>query len=369
MRDPYEVLGVSPEATADEIKSAYRRLARRYHPDVNPGDHEAEEKFKDIGQAYSVLSDPEKRARFDKFGVVEEQPQATHFEGGFQDLFDMFFGGATAGAQGRRRNERDGDDVRADVAVSLGEVISGVEKEVSYGFFARCAECGGNGSEGGAPPERCTKCGGQGVINTVRQTFIGAMRTAVTCGACGGAGVVITKPCKSCGGQGLTVKEAKTRVRIPPGVADGLTVHIPGAGSEGLGRGRSGDLYVVLHVEADSRFERRGQNLITSINLTFAQAALGDEVTVEGVDSDYDVEIPRGTQPGSVLKIEGAGLPPLHGGRRGDLLLEVGVEVPGNLSEAEESLIRQLAELRGEPSPKGPSGGLLGGLFGKGKKK
>lgn len=367
MRDPYEVLGVSSDATQDDIKSAYRRLARRYHPDVNPGDHEAEEKFKDIGQAYAVLSDPEKRARFDRFGTVEEQPQV-HFEGGFQDLFDMFFGGAEAG-RGRNRSERDGDDMRSDIEITLGEVVVGVEKTISYGRHVRCRECGGTGSEGGSPPERCAKCNGQGVMHQLRQTFIGTVRTSVTCATCGGSGTVIKNACRNCRGQGLQVEESSTSVRIPPGVTDGLTVHVPGKGSEGTGRGRTGDLYVVLHVVADPRFERSGMNLLTGVNLTFAQASLGDEITVEGVDSDYDVEIPKGTQPGSVLKIEGAGLPPLHGGRRGDLLLQVNVTVPQNLSEAEESLIRQFAELRGEPSPKGAPEGFLGGLFGKGKKR
>ncbi|MBI5708094.1 MAG: molecular chaperone DnaJ [Armatimonadetes bacterium] len=369
MRDPYEVLGVSREASPDELKSAYRRLARRYHPDVNPGDHEAEEKFKEIGQAYSVLSDPDKRARFDRFGTVDEPQGGVHFEGGFQDLFDMFFGGGDMGGRARRNGDRDGDDVRADVEITLHEVITGVEKEVRYGRHMRCQECGGNGSEGGSPPQRCTKCNGQGVVVQVRQTFIGSMRTSVTCGTCGGAGVVVTNPCKSCHGQGLQVEETVTTVKIPPGVGDGLTVHAPGQGSHGLGRGRSGDLYVVLHVTPDPRFERSGGNLITSISLTFAQATLGDEISVEGVDADYDVEIPRGTQPGSVLKIEGAGLPPLHGGRRGDLLLQVQVEVPTQLTEAQESLVRQFAELRGEDEPKGSGGGLLGGLFGKGKRK
>ncbi len=367
MRDPYEVLGVSRDATAEEIKSAYRRLARRYHPDVNPGDHEAEEKFKEIGQAHAILSDPDKRARFDRFGTLEDAPVAD-FSGGFADLFEAFFGGMDVG-RGRRNVGRDGDDVRADVELTLSEVVTGVEREIEYGRYAACPECRGTGSEGGVQPEKCDQCGGAGVITQLRQTFLGSMRTSVTCGKCRGAGSVILKPCPECRGSGLTVEESRTKVKVPPGVESGLTMHVPGMGSDGTGGGRSGDLYVVLHVRDDPRFERRGQHIYGTLALTFAQAALGDVVEVAGIDEDYEIDVPSGTQPGSTLRVTGAGLPPLHGGARGDLVLQVGVDVPRDLSEAQESLVRQLAELRGEPMPRGERGGLLGGIFKKGKRK
>lgn len=206
------------------------------------------------------------------------------------------------------------------------------------------------------------------MVTQVRNTFIGQVRTSTTCSFCGGTGQVVEKLCGKCDGVGLVSSEAKTTVRIPPGVDDGLTIRVPGEGCEGLGDGRNGDLYVVLHVNPDSRFARSGRDLLSRISLTFAQAALGDTVEVEGLDADFEVEIPRGTQPGSTLRIEGAGLPPLHGGKRGDLLLQVEVEIPKDLTPAQEDLIRRFAELRGERNPKGTEAGLLGGLFKKGKK-
>jgi molecular chaperone DnaJ len=368
MRDPYEVLEVSREASSEEIKVAYRRLARRYHPDVNPGDRECEEKFKEIGQAYAVLSDSDRRARYDRFGALDEQVPMD-VSGGFTDLFDMFFGGGEFGGT-RARSGRDGDDVRADVTLTLGEVLTGVTKEVSYMRSVKCGPCKGIGSEGGTPPKTCAKCGGSGAISQVRDTFIGSIRTAVACNACRGTGQVVEKVCSHCKGVGLIPEETKAKVEIPPGVDEGLTVRVAGKGGDGIGAGTKGDLYVVLHVQADPRFRRNGTDLISFVNLSFAQAALGDSVDIEGIDSDYEVEIPRGTQPGAVLRIEGAGLPHLHGGRRGDIVLQVSVEVPNDLSQAQEDLIRQLAELRGEHlQPKDSRrSAAVSGLFKKGRK-
>lgn len=361
MRDPYEVLELTREASQEEIKAAYRRLARRFHPDVNPDDRQAEERFKEIGQAYTVLSDPERRDRFDRFGTADEQVPVD-FGGGFGDLFDMFFGGE--GVRGRRRTGRDGDDVRADIEISLLEVVTGVEKSVKFARYARCKACAGTGSEAGAAPLTCQRCGGAGMVSQIRNTFIGQVRTSTTCTACGGTGQVVEKLCRECDGVGLTPEELATSVTIPSGVGDGMTMRVPGNGCEGLGTGKNGDLYVVVHVAPDARFQRSGLDLISSVSLSFPQASLGDTVDVQGLDSDYEVEIPRGTQPGTVLKIESAGLPPLHGGRRGDLLMHVQVEVPTDLTQAQENLIGQLAELRGEGKRKPPAeGGLLGGLF------
>jgi molecular chaperone DnaJ len=369
IRDPYEVLGVSRSATADDIKSAYRKLARKYHPDVNPNDAEAEEKFKEIGQAYSVLSDAEKRARYDQFGTMDEVPNdffAGAGAGGFQDIFDMFFGGSPGG-QTRRRSGRDGQDVRADLQLTLKDVITGLETEVSVQRPVKCGECHGTGGEGGQAPTTCPTCQGQGAVFQTRNTFIGTMRTSTTCPTCNGEGSVVKEKCKACRGRGLVLQEQDVPVRVPAGVETGTTMHVPGKGGEGTGAGHNGDLYVVLHVEDDSRFERDGTNLHTALDLTFAQASLGDELEIEGVDSKYDLQIPAGTQPGTVIAIRGAGLPPLHGGRRGDILVEMNVHVPTGLSEGEAALIRDLAELRGERIPKGEPGGILGGLFKKRK--
>ncbi len=366
-RDPYEVLGVSRDAGADEIKSAYRRLARRYHPDVNGGDAEAEEKFKEVGQAYSVLSDPESRARFDRFGTVEDVPSDPFGGmGGFGDIFEVFFGGM-GGSRGRRSAAIDGDDLRVDLEITLEEVLSGVEKEVTVSRLAECEACGGTGGEGGAPPEPCAQCQGAGVVGQVRNTFMGQVRTSSPCPTCRGAGFQVKTPCDPCSGHGVVPEEATVRVRIPAGIDSGQTIHIPGQGSDGVRGGRPGDLYAVVHVRADARFVRQGPTLYCELPLTYAQAALGDGFEIDGLTGPIAVEIPAGSQPGQKITIRGQGLPQLHGSRRGDLILGLTVEVPKKLTEAEAKLLREFAELRGERLPKGESGSMLGGLFRKKK--
>ncbi|MBX3119184.1 MAG: molecular chaperone DnaJ [Fimbriimonadaceae bacterium] len=364
MRDPYEVLSVSRDASADEIKSAFRRLAREHHPDVNQGNPESEERFKEIGQAYAVLSDPEKKARYDQFGTAEEIPSGNFQNfGDFADIFQMFFGNM-AGGQSQRNVGRDGDDLRADIKLTLQEVITGVTKEVSYRRQAKCGTCGGKGTEGGVEPDVCTNCNGAGMVGRMQQTIFGTVQTSATCPTCRGAGTIIKKPCNVCRGQGLVVEEAKATVDIPAGIESGTRIQIPGKGSDGTGYGMSGGLYVFIEVEEDERFERHGQDVAMRLNLTFSQAAMGDEISVEGIDSDYDVEVPAGTQPGEYLRVQGAGLPPLHGGRRGDLVLVTNIAVPEKLTEGQIEQIKKLAEAFGEPIPKGSSGGgLLGGLF------
>lgn len=366
-RDPYEVLGVARNASADEIKSAYRRLARRYHPDVNPNDPTAEEHFKEVGAAYAVLSDPQKRARFDQTGSTEEMPQDP-FQGGagnISDLFEMFFG-AQMGNQGRPRRGRDGEDIRADIQISLKEVITGVQKDVQITRMGECPSCRGTGSEGGAPPETCATCRGQGMVGTIRNTFLGQVRTSSPCPTCNGSGFQIKKPCHECHGRMVVPESATVSLHIPPGVESGATMQVPGQGSDGVGEGRQGDLYVVLHVQEDERFERRGQNLLTHLQVSFAQAALGDHLKIEAVDETVEVNLSAGTQPGTLITVRGMGLPPLHGGRRGDLIVQVQVKVPTKLSEAETHLIRELAELSGDGQPKGEEkGGVFSSLFGK----
>lgn len=370
-RDPYEVLGVSRGAAADEIKSAYRRLARRYHPDVNPGDKDAEEHFKEIGAAYAVLSDPDRRARFDQYGSLDDQPQDPFFGGGggmgnFTDLFDMFFGGAGGPQQRRRGFARDGEDIQASVSLTLKEVLSGLQREIIVSRMEECDKCGGTGSEGGAQPESCPTCKGQGVVGQIRNTFIGQVRTSTTCPTCSGAGAVIKNPCTKCKGRGVLPTEAKVMLNVPPGVESGQTMHVPGQGSDGVAGGRPGDLYVSIFVEDDKRFERQGPNLFTTLELSFAQAALGDQIEIQGVDEMVPVEIPAGTQPGTRITARGVGVPPLHGGRRGDLIVTATVKVPTKVSEAQSKLIRELAEVSGERVPEGQKG-ILGNLFGKKK--
>ena len=346
IRDPYEILGVSRSAAADEIKSAYRRLARKYHPDVNPNDAAAEEKFKEIGAAYAILSDPEKKARFDQYGVTDDQPSDP-------------FGGAGG---------RDGDDLKIEIELSLRDVLSGVTKEASVDKQVECNFCGGRGTDGGKAPEQCGTCRGQGVVSAVRNTFIGQVRTQTTCPTCSGEGIMIKNPCTHCRGRGTKRETVSTTINIPAGVESGSTIHMPGHGNDGTNGGRPGDLYVVLRVRDDSRFQRRGTDIHTEVVLTFAQAALGDHLTLDGIDGEVQISVGAGTQPGARTTVKGHGLPPLHGGRRGDFYVHFNVQIPEKLSEAEAKLIRELAELRGEPVPKGEDkGGILGGLFGKKK--
>ncbi len=361
-QDPYEVLGIARDASADEIKSAYRRLARRYHPDVNPNDPAAEEKFKEIGSAYAVLSDPDKRRRFDQTGSTEDQPTDPFFGGGgISDLFDMFFGAQTGG---HRTNGRDGDDLRADVELTYVDVVNGAQREIEVDRLGQCDSCRGTGVEGGAAPETCGTCRGQGVVGSVRNTFLGQVRTTTTCPTCHGSGTIIKNPCKECSGRGVTPKHERVHLNIPPGFDDGATMHLPGQGNEGTGAGRPGDLYVILHVKADKRFERRGQTLLSPIEISVTQAILGDRITVPGIDTDLELHIPAGTQPNTQIPIKGAGLPPLHGGRRGDFVAHVIVRIPTKISDAQTKLIQEFAELSGEDLPQGEDKGLFG-LFGK----
>ena len=370
-RDPYETLGVSRGAAADEIKSAYRRLARRHHPDVNPDDPTAEERFKEVGEAYAVLSDPEKRARFDRTGSMDDQGAGDFFGGagaggGFGDLFDMFFGAAGGAQGGGARRGRDGDDLRIDLGLTLTDVLKGVEREVEVDRLAECDRCHGNGTKDGNPPPPCPTCKGAGVVASVRSTFIGQVRTQSACPTCRGEGAVIAEKCPQCDGRRVIPKKERVKLNVPPGVDTGAMMHLPGQGNDGWGLGRPGDLYVVLNVSDDARFDRQGTTLYTTLELTFAQASLGDHVEIDGLDAPVEIEIAPGTQPGTRIPIKGAGLPPLHGGRRGELMVNATVKIPGSMSEAEAKLVRELAELRGERMPRGPEkGGLLGGLFGK----
>ncbi len=369
VQDPYQVLGVSKQASADEIKSAYRALARQLHPDVNPDNPEAEARFKEVAVAYEILSDPEKRARYDQFGVVDEQQQGPFFTGGtggLGDLFDMFFG---ASQQPRRRTAgRDGDDLQVRVDVSLGEVLHGVDKEVRYRRAVRCKSCHGTGGEGGATPEACTTCQGTGVVSRVQNTFIGQVRTQMPCSTCSGEGFIVKDKCTACRGRGTVNEDTALSVKVPPGVETGSTLQVRGKGGEGTGAGSDGNLFVVVNVEEHPLFVREGPHLHTSVELTIAQAILGDQIEIEGVEEPVEIEIDAGIQPGHVFRLRGQGLPTIHGGGRGDLFVEAQIVIPKKLSEGEAKLIQEFAELRGEDVPKGAKGSsILGGLFKKKK--
>ena len=345
-------------------------MAREYHPDVNPNNPEAEEKFKELGEAYSILSDPNRRARYDQFGSAEDIPtgsQSGYFQDvGFGDLFEAFFGGGGHSAR-RRGGIRDGEDIQVEVSVTLREVLDGAEKKVSYRRSATCENCNGNGTADSGPPATCSDCGGNGVVTSVKQTFIGSIRTQTACPKCRGEGIAIENPCASCHGQGVSPKSEELIVTIPPGVETGQVLRVSGKASDGVRGGSRGDLYVVIHVKEDSRFSRQGRDVLTEVELTFAQATLGDSLTIEGIGGELEVTFEPGTQPGETLRIKGEGLPRLNGGNRGDLFVEANVKVPKKVSEAEANLLREFAELRGEPIPQGGKGVFLGQLYQKKK--
>lgn len=365
--DLYEILQVPRTATQEEIKSSYRRLARQYHPDVNPNDPTAEDKFKEIGMAYEILSDPEKRARYDQFGTTDDQ-SGPFFggaqAGGIQDIFDMFFGGGGMGGSRRSRGQ-DGADLETRVTLTLLDVLNGLETTLTVRRAQACKDCKGTGGADGKEPEVCSACRGEGVTWRVMSSFLGQMRTSVTCSKCHGSGKVITNPCKTCNGRRQVVNKVDIKVKIPPGVEHGATMQLSGEGHEGLDGGMNGDLLVRLLIAEDSRFEREGKELYTVKEVTFAQAALGATLEIEGLDLDYDLDMPAGTQPGELLTIKGAGLPPLHGGKRGDLHVQVRLNVPKKLSQEQRNALVAYAQSMGETLERQESGGFLGFLKGK----
>lgn len=359
MTDPYTTLGVSREASPDEIKSAFRKLARQYHPDVNPNNPEAEEKFKEISTAYGILSDPEKKAQFDRFGRVDDSGGFAggnpndYFQGaGFGDLFEAFFGGQQATRP--RNGQRDGEDIRAEAVITLADVLTGAEKKVIFRRSASCQSCDGTGTADKSKPKPCSTCHGLGAVTTTRQTMIGSIRTQMPCPNCRGEGIQIDNPCSSCRGEGVTPKQEELLVTIPAGIEGGQVLRVGGRGSDGARGGQPGDLFVMVHVNEDKRFIREGKNLATEVELTFAQATLGDIVTIDGLTGSLELNIEPGTQPGDTFRIKNEGLPRLGGGSRGDLYAEAKIVIPKKTTEAESKLLKEYAELRGEPIPTGP---------------
>ncbi|MCA1839529.1 MAG: molecular chaperone DnaJ [Actinomycetota bacterium] len=342
----YEVLGVSPGASEDELKKAYRELARRYHPDANPGDPEAESRFKEVAAAFSVLSDPARRRDYDMYG--SDRVSAGSFDP--FDIFASFFGGAGGFGfrGGRTTGPQHGSDLAMEVAVTLLEVSEGVTKQVTIDKLQGCSTCGGTGAEPGTSPTTCEECSGAGAVRRVQKSFLGNIMTSYTCPRCQGAGQQIASPCHTCRGQGRVHAEDEVSLEIPAGVEDGMRLVVRGGGEAGLRGGPSGDLYVELRVEEHPRFERRGNDLLTRVSIAFTQATLGADVKVDTLHDPEDLHVPAGTQNGHVFRSKGHGLPAMRGFGRGDLLIEVVVVVPERLSEEEADLIKDLADLRGE---------------------
>ncbi|MDY7002044.1 MAG: molecular chaperone DnaJ, partial [Thermodesulfobacteriota bacterium] len=348
-RDYYEVLGTSRDAGEQEIKRAYRKLAFKYHPDRNPGDPEAEASFKEAAEAYEVLRDPEKRSRYDRFGF--EGLAGNGFQGfsgtddifsTFSDIFGEFFG--FGGARGRGPRPQPGVDLRYDLRISFHEAAKGANITIKIPRKATCPECGGSGAESGTGPETCRQCGGTGQVSQSQGFF----RIAVTCPVCRGRGTIIANPCAKCGGVGVVRETKELSVRIPAGVDNGSRLRLRGEGEPGQYGGSHGDLYVVIYVDEDETFRRQGQDLITTVEISFVQAALGHKLKVPTLDKPASVTVPRGTQSGEVFQLKGLGLPYLGGTHKGDLLVEVIVKTPLRPSKKQEELLREFARLEEE---------------------
>jgi len=345
-RDYYEVLGVPQNASDDEIKRTYRKLAMKYHPDRNPNDKEAEEKFKEAAEAYEVLRDSEKREIYDRFGHAGLE--GTGFRGfsGFEDIFssfgDIFEGFFGFGNRSRRSRARQGNSLRYDLALSLEEAFHGKEEEIVFNKWELCEGCHGSGITPGSEPQICSACQGRGQV--VRSQ--GFFQISTTCPSCGGQGRIITDPCKECGGAGRRKAEKKINVKIPPGVDTGLQLRLRGEGEPGEQGGPPGDLFVVIHVREHDFFQREGDHLICEIPISFVQAALGDRVPIPvlGDKGEQELNIPKGTQPGDVLSLPGHGMPNPQGHRRGDLLIKVNVRIPQKLTPEQRDLLESFRE-------------------------
>ena len=355
--DYYTLLGVSKDASQDEIKRAYRKMAIKYHPDKNPGDKSAEEKFKQVSEAYEVLKDEQKRAAYDRYGHNAFDPRAGGMNGGFAgnssgrgfDPFDVFrdaFGGDGGifgdlfGGGGRRKSaQQEGADLRYDLEISLKEAFTGVEKTLRYNRHVTCSNCGGTGAEKGSKSVTCATCHGTGVL-TISQGFF-SMRQ--TCPDCGGSGVRISKPCAECNGTGRVVESTKTKIKIAPGISSGTKLRLNGFGEAGVRGGRSGDLFVVVFVKEDRQFEREGDHLHCNLSIPFTLAALGGEVQIKTIDTEAILQIPSGTQPNSILRMKGYGMPNFSTGKRGDQLVHIDIEVPKKLTSAQREKLEAFA--------------------------
>ncbi len=360
-QDYYDVLGVGKGASDDEIKAAFRKLARQYHPDVNKEPH-AEEKFKEINEAYGVLSDKEKRARYDRFGKAGlggmggggYQDYTVDFNDIFEDLFSGF--GFSAGRRSRRSPRR-GRDLQMQVSLTFEEAVFGVEKEIEFSRDETCSRCNGNGAEPGTTPVKCGTCNGQGEVRQVRQTFLGQMVQTAPCPTCNGRGETIASPCTTCRGNGLERKKVKKKVQIPAGVDVGTQIRLNGEGGPGENGGPQGSLFLVLDVKPHQFFKRRDQDLILNLDINIAQATLGAEVTVPTLEGEDKLKIPAGTQPGKIFHLRGKGVPHVRSkNQRGDQIVIVNVAVPTKLTKEQKELFEKLAESLGttvKPQEKG----------------
>ncbi len=351
-RDLYEILGVDRRASQDEIRQAYRRLAREAHPDVRRDDPHATERFKEINEAYTVLSDPAKRTQYDRFGEVGNDLGPFESGGGpFGDLFDLFFGGRGGAVRAERDAPERGADLRYDLEITLEEVATGVERRMTVNRLETCASCFGTGAERGSSPERCATCQGTGEVRFAQRTVFGHITQVTTCPQCRGTGTHIAKPCAGCRGSGQSAARREVTVSVPAGVEDGMHLRLTGEGEAGMRGGGRGDLYVVIRVAPHAVFTRRGRDLVCEAEVSMIQAALGDEIRLQALDGEATLAIPAGTQPGTALTLRGRGLPDLRGGR-GDLHVKVRLTVPRRLSAEQRALLEEFARLDGARRPR-----------------
>ncbi len=358
-RDYYEVLGVSKGASEDEIKKAYRSLAKKYHPDMNPGDKTAEVKFKEVNEAYAVLSDSEKRSKYDRFGHDAFDPTSGGggyggfggFSGGdfdFGDIFSSFFGGGSTSSS-RANMSREGDDVATRVSVSFEEAAFGCKKEVNFARIENCPDCHGSGAEHEGDIEKCPECHGTGRVTVRQQTMLGYMQTQRSCQRCSGRGKIIKSPCKNCNGKGRIRINKKLEVNIPSGIDDRQNIILRGQGSAGINGGPSGDLIIEVRVREDKIFEREGNNIYCEIPISFSEATLGAEIDVPILGGGTEkFKIPDGTQSGTTFTLKNKGIPDINTKRKGDMIIKVAVETPKNLNSKQKELLLAFAESLGE---------------------
>ena len=362
-RDYYEVLGVSRSASEDEIKKAYRKLAKKYHPDLNPGNAEAEQKFKEVNEAYEVLSDSNKKARYDQFGFAGVDPNYgagagggggfggfTDFDfGDLGDIFGSFFGGGFGGnSRSSRSGPQRGESIRVGVTVSFEGAAFGCEKEVTVDRVDQCPTCKGSGCEPGTTPEVCTQCGGSGQVQQRRQTPMGVFATTTTCPKCGGRGKIIHSPCKDCNGTGQQRKRKTIQVNIPAGIDNGQTISLRGQGNAGRNGGPAGDLLITVTVRPHQLFRREGNDVLCEAPITFTQAVLGGEMEIPTIDGKVKYDIPEGTQTGTTFRLRGKGIPNLNGRGRGDQYVTVYIETPRNLNREQKEALKKFSQSLGE---------------------
>ena len=355
-RDYYEVLGLKKGASDSDIKKAFRKLAMKYHPDKNPGDKAAEEKFKEINEAYAVLSDPDQKNKYDRFGHAGVDPNAGFGGGaggfggfgGFEDIFDMFggaFGGfGGGGSRGRRNGPRKGSDLQKSITIDFKEAAFGTKKEIRINKYVKCKTCGGTGATPGTSKKQCSKCGGTGEIRTSQRTPLGTFQSSSPCPDCNGTGEINESPCKDCGGTGKVRDNVTISVNIPAGVDNDSVIPIRGQGEPGINGGPDGDLYIVINVKPHELFERRGQDLWLEIPITFNQAALGDEIVVPTLEERVSYKVPAGTQPGTVFRLKGKGVKSVRSNKKGDLYVKVTLEVPSKLNSKQKKAVEAMGK-------------------------